>query len=226
MTNEKLNFTFMKELDLLKKDWQKSTAFEQVSEGQIYKMLHMKSSSIVKWIFMISIFELGLGLLLGLVLSFTKYDEESILQLKKIGVYDYYIASSFLMYVVILYFIYRFYTMYKKIEVDDSAKQLIVNILKTRKVVKQYIGFNLASFAILIIALGGYGIYRGYIDTAIKHGDLHPEMPVGVALLTILILVAVTAFFTFLFWLFYKLLYGILLKRLYKNYEELKKIDL
>lgn len=216
----------MKELDLLKKDWQKSTAFEQVSEGQIYKMLHMKSSSVVKWIFMISLFELGLGLVLGLILSYTKYDEESILQLKKIGVYDYYIASSFVMYVVILYFIYKFYTMYKKIEVDDSARQLIVNILKTRKVVKQYIAFNLASFAILVIALAGYGIYKGYINTAIKNGDLHPVMPVGVALLSILILVVVTGFFTFIFWLFYKLLYGILLKRLHKNYEELKKIEL
>ena len=43
MTNEKLNFTFMKELDLLKKDWQKNSAFEQVSEVDIYKMLHKKS---------------------------------------------------------------------------------------------------------------------------------------------------------------------------------------
>lgn len=216
----------MEELDLLKKDWQKNTAFEQVSEGEIYKMIHQKSSSIVKWIFMISIFELGLGLFLGLILSYTKYDEQSVLELKRIGVYNYYIASSVIMYAVVLYFIYKFYSMYRKISVDDNAKQLILNILKTRKVVKQYIAFNLASFAILIIALGGYGIYRGYIDTAIKNGDLHPEMPFGIALISILILVLATAFFTFLFWLFYKLLYGILLKRLHKNYEELKKIDL
>ena len=48
----------MKELDLLKKDWQKNDAFEQVSEVDIYKMLHKKSSSIVKWIFIISILDL------------------------------------------------------------------------------------------------------------------------------------------------------------------------
>jgi len=216
----------MKELDLLKKDWQKNTAFEQVSESEIYKMLHMKSSSIVKWIFMISIFELGFGLFLGIILSYTKYDEQSILELKKIGVYNYYIAASVLLYIVVFFFIYKFYTMYRKISVDDNAKQLILNILKTRKVVKQYIAFNLASFAVLVIALGGYGIYWGYIDTAIKKGEINPEMPFGIALITILVLVLSTAFFTFLFWLFYKLLYGILLKRLHKNYEELKKIDL
>lgn len=226
MTNEKLNFTFMKELDLLKKDWQKNVAFEQVSEGDIYKMLHMKSSSIVKWIFMISVFELGLGIFLGLILSYTKYDEQSIMELKKMGVYNYYIAVSVLLYAVVFFFIYKFYSMYRKISAEDNAKQLIINILKTRKVVKQYIAFNLTSFAVLVIALGGYGIYWGYIDTAIKKGNLHPEMPLGIALISIFILVFATAFFTFLFWLFYKLLYGILLKRLLKNYEELKKIDL
>ncbi len=216
----------MEELDLLKRDWQKKDAFEQVSEGEIYKMLHMKSSSIVKWIFIISIFELGLGLFLGLLISFTKYDEQSTLELKKLGVYYYYIASSVIMYIVVLFFIYKFYSMYRKISVDDNSKQLILNILKTRKVVKQYIVFNLTSFAILVIAFGGYGIHKGYIDTAIKNGDIHPEMPLGIALISILILVLATAFFTFIFWLFYKLLYGILLKRLHKNHEELKKIDL
>ena len=48
----------MKELDLLKKAWKKdTTSFEQVSEGAIYNMLQKKSSSIVKWILIISIIE-------------------------------------------------------------------------------------------------------------------------------------------------------------------------
>ena len=175
---------------------------------------------------MISIFELGLGLFIGLILSYTKYDEQSILELKKIGVYNYYVASSIIMYAVVIFLIYKFYVMYRKISVEDNAKQLILNIIKTRKVVKQYIAFNLASFSFLVIALGGYGIYWGYIDTAIKNGAVNPKMPLGIALISILILVLATAFFTFLFWLFYKLLYGILLKRLHKNYEELKKIDI
>ena len=37
----------MEELDLLKKDWKRNeNSFEQVSEVDIYKMLHKKSSSI------------------------------------------------------------------------------------------------------------------------------------------------------------------------------------
>ena len=35
-----------------------------------------------------------------------------------------------------------------------------------------------------------------------------------------------TAVILLIFWLFYKLLYGLLLKRLHRNYEELKKLDL
>jgi uncharacterized membrane protein len=44
--------------------------------------------------------------------------------------------------------------------------------------------------------------------------------------ITIGILILTIAVFFGIFWLFYRLLYGILLKRLYANYKELKKIDL
>ena len=116
----------MKELDLLKKDWKKnSDSFEQVSENEIYKMIHKKSSSIVKWIFLISVIELGLGLIIGIALSFTKYDEKSIVLFKHLGIFGFYIASSILLYVVIFYFIYKFYSMYRKIFVDDNTKKLI-----------------------------------------------------------------------------------------------------
>ena len=48
----------MDELELLKKDWKKNDGqFKQVSENEIYGMLHKSSSSIVKWIFIISIVE-------------------------------------------------------------------------------------------------------------------------------------------------------------------------
>jgi hypothetical protein len=44
--------------------------------------------------------------------------------------------------------------------------------------------------------------------------------------LTILLCSAFLLLFVGLFWLFYRLIYGILLKKLYRNYHELKKIDL
>ncbi|MGQ7944879.1 hypothetical protein [Flavobacterium sp. WC2509] len=217
----------MKELDLLKKDWKKnSDSFEQVSESDIYKMIHKKSSSIVKWIFIVSIIELGLGLVLGLILSFTKYDEKNVELIKHLGVYGYYIAATVLLYAVILYFIFKFYTMYRKIAVDDNTKKLISTILKTRKVVKQYIAFNLSFSAVFFIVFGGYLFYEGYLENASKNGTINAEMPLNIALISFVVLILATALFTFAFWLVYKLIYGILLKRLQNNYEELKKIDL
>ena len=48
----------MEELDLLKKAWKKDgNAFEQLSEQDLYKMVHQKSSSIVRWILVISLIE-------------------------------------------------------------------------------------------------------------------------------------------------------------------------
>lgn len=217
----------MKELDLLKKDWKKNAdSFIQISESDIYKMIHKKSSSIVKWIFIVSIIELGLGLVLGLILSFTKYDEKNVELIKHLGVYGYYITATVLLYAVILYFIFKFYTMYRKIAVDDNTKKLISTILKTRKVVKQYIAFNLSFFAVFFILFGGYLFYEGYLEDASRRGAVHPEMPLNIALISFVVLILATAIFTFAFWLVYKLIYGILLKRLQNNFEELKKIDL
>jgi hypothetical protein len=217
----------MKELDLLKKDWKKnSDSFEQISENDIYKMIHKKSSSIVKWIFLVSIIELGLGILLGIALSFTKYDENSVELIKHLNVYEYYVSASVLLYAVILSFIFRFYTMYRKIAVDNNTKKLISTILKTRKVVKQYIAFNLSFCAGYIILFGGYLFYEGYLEDASKNGAIHPEMPLSIALISFAVLILMTALFTLAFWFIYKLVYGILLKRLQNNFEELKKIDL
>jgi len=217
----------MEELDVLKRAWQKDEhAFDQVSEVEIYKMLHKKSSSIVKWIFIISILEFLFGLLLSVVLSFTKSDEKNIDMIKDWGLYDYYITITFLIYAVVFYFIYKFYLMYRKISVVDSTKLLAASIIRTRKVVKQYIAFNLTTFALIFIIVGGFGFYHGYMHGAIDKGLVQTQMPVSVMLIAMLIIIIVTIVLTLVFWLIYKLIYGILLKRLHKNYEELKKIDL
>jgi hypothetical protein len=217
----------MKELDLLKKDWKKDTnSFEQLSESAIYKMIHKKSSSIVKWIFYISLIELLLGFVVNIVFSFTKYDTQSINLYKKWGLYEFYIVITVLIYAVVIYFIYKFYLNFKKICVIDNTKQLLTTILNTRKVVKNYVVFNLASFTIIFITIFSIGFYHIYIDAMLKKGIEHPEISLKIIAIGLLLIIIITAIFTFLFWLFYKLLYGILLKKLFRNYNELKKIEL
>ncbi|MCA6423251.1 MAG: hypothetical protein IM568_10590 [Flavobacterium sp.] len=217
----------MEELDLLKKAWKKdSHSLEQVTEVEIYKMLHKKSSSIVKWIFYISLIELSFGFILNIIMSFTKYDSESIELLKKWNLYYFHIAITVIVYIVVIYFIYRFYTMYRSISVVDTTKNLLESILKTRKVVKQYVIFNLVSLALVFAVVFSLGLYYGYMDIMLKKGITTPEISTKTILISIAIIVLFTSIVTFIFWLFYRLLYGILLRRLYSNYKELKKIDL
>lgn len=212
------------ELDLLKKHWQKQEAgFKQVDEKHIYQMIQKRSSSSIRWILIISIIELSLGFILSFALSFSKFDQKNMDLLKEMGAYPYYIGTSVVIYAVVAFFIWCFYKMYRKIHNDDSVKELIHTILNTRKVVKNYILFNLTAFAIIFISAAYYGLYWGVQNKTI---DGNPsEVGIVFYLISMAIIIGITAVLTLLFWLFYKLIYGWLVKRLTKNYEELKKIE-
>lgn len=212
----------MDELDLLKKHWKKDeTSFEQVSEKQIYKMIHKSSSSIVKWIFIISILEFSLWT----ILSFFMKDEKV---MKEFDAYHVdHIMTPFMIigYVGLAYFFYQFYMNYRKISATDNVQKLINTILKTRKKVYQYVWFNIiyaicSIFIVFFIQFNYDQKLINSLNTARENGD-------GLVLNVILFfgaLVIIGLLVGFI-WLFYRVVYGILLKRLYKNYEELKKID-
>lgn len=209
----------MKELDLLKRDWQKNDAFEQVSEVEIYKMLHQKSSSIVKWIFIISILEI----LLWTVISVFFNTDDYLKNIKHEELDFYFEVLTVFNYAVILFFIYLFYKNYMAISTTVSIKQLMKDILKTRKTVQCYVWYNLG-MAALSLLFGFYIAFAFNPDVAILMNKIGNNTRVMV--ITIGVFILIIAAFLGLFWLFYRLLYGTLLRRLYANYKELKKIDL
>jgi hypothetical protein len=205
----------MKELDLLKKDWQKNDAFEQVSEVEIYKMLHKKSSSIVKWILIVSILEFVVLNGISLLLNDPKYDAFMRLHpflnfLEKFN------------YLVIIVFIYCFYKNFKSISVLNSSKTLIKHILKTRKTVTYYIYWNIVIGGIVGAMSGIEGFNEGYNSASKMSGDTK-TVALEVNYITIIIMALLIMG---VIWLFYKLLYGRFLTKLKDNYIELKKIDL
>ena len=69
----------MDELKRLKKDWQENLKFPKLSKDEIYKLLHKKSSSIVKRIFVFSLIEFGFWSLLGDIDFFYKRQVEQLL---------------------------------------------------------------------------------------------------------------------------------------------------
>jgi hypothetical protein len=212
----------MDELELLKKDWQnKEDHLPKLSYDQIYKMIWKKSSSIVKWIFYISLIEFIFWAGINILFS----DPESMQELKAMHIYNVMMVLNFVNYGVILYFIYKFYKNYRKISFTDSSKKLMRTILDVKKTVTQYVWFNLMIFAItMIISIYGVLIYgpqgKEIIASAMQEGN---EATFWFLVITVSMIF--TAILLVLIWLFYKLLYGILLKRLKENYNDLKKLE-
>lgn len=214
----------MDELELLKKDWQKKEEhLPKLSYDEIHTMIWKKSSSIVKWIFYISIIEFIIPHLLYLVPSMRNNSLDIYTDLKLTNAI---LVVSILQYVVIFYFIYQFYKRYKEISVLDSAKKLTSKILRTRKTVKHYVFFSLSmvllSFMILVI-----GIY--FSDNVIEILGLEDNFE-GMSEERIkVIIMAVFAIFgvvvTAIFGGIYFLLYGLLTRKLRRNYQELQKLE-
>src|SRR5690606_9177829 len=124
-----------------KKDWNKEgTKYPKLSYDQIYTMILKRSSSIVKWIFIISILEF----VFWVAISFLMKDSESARMIKDLNANDIIIPLSVAGYLVLGYFFYLFFRNYKKISVTDNAKTLMENILKTRRTVRHYVAFNIA----------------------------------------------------------------------------------
>lgn len=202
----------MKELDLLKKDWKKcENSFEQVSEKDIYKMLHMKSSSIMKRILIVSILEFVILNGIGLLLSNETYN-------KIMNLHPFLNVLEKINYLIVILFIYLFYKNYKTISVLNSSKTLLEHILKTRRIVTYYIYWN--------IFIGGFSGALTLIEslneslTIKTPSNSMSEIEVNYFTLAISMLFILGFIF-----LFYKILYGGFLKKLKENYNELKKID-
>lgn len=211
----------MDELELLKKDWNKQDLeHKKLSTKDIYPLLHKKSSSIVKTLFYISIAELIFWILINIIPYFTSDSYKECLDSVYTNQYLF-VGLTALSYAVIILFIYLLFKSHKAISVTDNAKKLMESILKTRQVIKYYVLYNLImAFASMVIGMYFAIMHDPNLTETISHFN-QKQM-----LVTYAILVGTTAIFVFIIWLFYKLIYGLLLKRLNRNYRELKKLEI
>jgi len=212
----------MDELDLLKKDWKKhDDEYPKLTYNEIYKMILKKSSSIVKWIFIISLLEFAFWTFI----SFFLKDTES---MKRFNQYDadaIFIPLVVIGYVILAYFFYLFFKNYKTISATDNAKILMENILKTRRTVKQYVAFNLiylvvSTIVVLLLEFDRDQLVISQAQEAAANGDAFKFYAAIIIVTILLLIVAIVVLL-----LFYWLVYGLLLKRLNRNYKELKKLE-
>ncbi|NQY30375.1 MAG: hypothetical protein HRT69_12990 [Flavobacteriaceae bacterium] len=205
----------MEELDILKKNWNKDI-HPKVSAESIYKMILKKSSSTVKWIFIISVIELGIGLITGVFITPQDYND-----LNLPSWIEHFVTISSLLIVFIYSF--KFYKNYKTINTSSSIKVLLNNIIKTRKTVKQFVLINLSLMAILIIIALSYTLTS---PTGINNEIVFELINLKDYLVLGIIILISTAICIGICLFIYFLLYGILMRKLNKNYEELKQLDL
>ena len=104
-------------------------------------------------------------------------------------------------------------------------QELLKNIFKVRKTVKIYVYYNLITFIILSIVINVI-----IFSDRTKLKEIFNAENINIdesSFFTIMLVTQIISLFVFLalFWLFYQLLYGILLKKLNKNYKELAKLD-
>ena len=204
----------MDQLDKLKKEWQsREQELPNLSYNSIYNMLLKKSSSIVKWIFIISIIELLFWIGLNLVIP-----EDNLKLINEMGIGD-------IMHFIFGVFIFLFYKNYQSIQVTDTTKMLMQNILKTRKTVRYFVYYNIGMLASGLIITDIYFYSRSQklyeiMDFASKG---IPEKGFATAFIISQIIVGILV--VGLLIAFYWLIYGILLKRLNNNYNELKKMN-
>lgn len=212
----------MDELDILRRDWKKQEEhLPHLSYDDIYKMLWKKSSSLVKWIFIISIIELFLSTFLSILYSDEAYWNE----MKKLELANFTIGLYIFSYSVTFFFIYRFYKNYKKISVTDNAATLMENILKTRRTVRIYIAYVLISTGISALIISYFTI-KNHSKTVQAEEIAKYSYDLLDWVKFVLIGFIALAIFLGAIWLFYRLVYGILLRKLNKNYRELKRLEM
>ncbi len=208
-------------LEKYKKTWENQP--EETSKfntAEIYNLAHSKSSSIVKWIFIIGILEFIFWAGLNLIIpdSFYKVYED----INLMGFLNVFMVFH---YVIIVVFLYLFYNNHQRVSLTDNTKKLMKNILRIRKTVKYYVIYNLAtvfltSIVINVILFSDSDKLMETMNPKSLAMDMNQVMTITI----VSQLIALIIILVFL-WLFYKVVYGILLKKLNKNYKELAKLD-
>jgi hypothetical protein len=214
----------MDQLDILKQNWQSQTNNSpRFTKDQLTGLLARKSSGIVKWLFIIAMIEFAVFIVLGIVSHF--YNQDSNIDVIGLMGEPFYYGSTLLHYVVIFTFIYLFYQNYKNISTSQPTRSLMKNILKTRRTMKWYIWYNLIYILVVGMIATVMVIPKDPNITKLLatpkmagHETAFYLIALGASFVVFLVICVVM-------YLIYQLIYGILLRKLKRNYNELKRME-
>ncbi|MDC3194945.1 hypothetical protein OAT76_00895 [Flavobacteriaceae bacterium] len=193
----------------------------KISALEIYKMTQSKSNSIVKWIFIIGLLEF----VFWFAINYLSTKNGALEPYEKLKLISFIENFNYFHYVLVVIFLILFYRNFSLISTVDDTKTLMKNILLVRKTVKWYVYYNLINVVVFSIILNIliFNTPDGiYILSGSDNESFNQEHMMSVF---IIVQIVVIAIMILILWFFYYLLYGILLKKLNKNYKELTKLN-
>lgn len=216
------------DLDSFKKTWQEQPVQPKYDNSEILQMLNRKSRNYVKYIFWISVVEFLFFSVLGLFYFFQEEESDSFRKvLERLGAQEApevennfghaYLAIKILSLLITAYFVLKFYQNYRKIKIEENLKGLITRIIKFKKTVNAFILISivlLLTFTFVLISFIFYTLNSQNIEPTSSNLTI---IIVGITISTLL---AVS-----MIWLYYRLVYGSIIKKLDKNLKQLKEID-
>ncbi len=216
------------DIDDLKKSWQEQKVPEVYQTSEIEAMLNKKSRNYVKYIFWISLVEFLLFFGITVYYIFWGDNSQSLINiLKKIGIkinYDIKINIKHLHFITVSitllitsYFIIIFYLNYRKIKIECNLKNLILQIIKFKKTVNAFILINIILLILFTFVITFFTVY----SLKIQNIHLQNSTIIGFYVGTAISL----AFGIVLVLLYYRIVYGIIMRRLNKNLKQLQKIE-
>ncbi|QDP85965.1 beta-carotene 15,15'-monooxygenase [Chryseobacterium sp. SNU WT5] len=216
------------DLDNFKTTWQEQPAQPKYDSSDIESMLNKSSRNYVKYILWISIVEFII--IFGANLYYTFCGEETnglVNMLKKFGIQDsvafentltqLYLVLKIVSLALTAVFVILFYQNYRKINIEANLKKLILQIIRFKKTVQLFILTNILLVILFTLVLGIF------IFSFLSSEDIQLNNPTFVSFLiaiSVLMLVSVG-----LIWVYYRIVYGFILKRLGKNLRQLQNIE-
>lgn len=216
------------DLDSFKETWQQQPVQPKYDTSEIESMLNKSSRNYVKYILWISLVEFILILGANLYYTFLGEDTTDLMSvLGKLGIDNsdqfqttltqLYLALKMVSLALTGIFVYLFYQNYRKINVEANLKKLILQIIKFKKTVQLFIVANIALVILFTLILG---IFTFSVLAQQNIELTNPTLIGFIAGLSLTMGISVV-----LIWIYYRLVYGFILRRLGKNLEQLQNIE-
>ncbi|WP_426479737.1 beta-carotene 15,15'-monooxygenase [Chryseobacterium sp. CBSDS_008] len=216
------------DLDSFKKTWQEQAVQPKYDNKEILQMLNRKSRNYIKYIFWISVVELLFFSVFGLFYFFPEEESDSFRKmLERLGAQEApeaennfgyaYLAIKVLSLLITAYFVLKFYQNYRKIKIEENLKGLITRIIKFKTTVNAFILISIVLLLIFTFVLIAFIFYILDSQNIQPSGSNLTIIIVGIVVSTLLAISMI--------WLYYRLVYGTIIKKLDKNLKQLKEID-